>query len=92
MIDEVCPLCESSKHCWNQNQPQLECQCEGNSCNDNGTCCETNCLSCNSEDSKSCTVCRKNIVGNFPHQKCVQSCPHKTYEVLVNKNQLNIIC
>lgn len=91
MIPEACPKCKGSKHCWSQNDLQLECQCKESSCNTNGTCCEASCLSCDSQDAMSCVVCKKNIVGKHPRYKCVESCPHKTYEVLIINNVFGFV-
>lgn len=80
-MSEFCPKCESSKNCWSQNVPQLICNCDASSCHPDENCCSSNCLSCEKEDRSVCNVCRKKVVGSFPIQKCVDSCPSRTYDV-----------
>lgn len=79
-----CPKCEKGiKNCWNQQSSQNECSCNGNSCNANETCCEPSCLSCLDENVKACIVCKQFIAGIYPSQKCVETCPYRSYEVIL---------
>ena len=85
METKLCPLCDKGVgSCWNQQKPQVQCDCGGNSCNANRTCCEPSCLSCRDDIKKDCAVCRQFIAGIYPSQKCVESCPYRSYEVIIN--------
>ncbi|KAJ6635295.1 Insulin-like receptor [Pseudolycoriella hygida] len=68
----------NKSYCWNSHIPQRICpdHCGQRSCDDQGHCCDETCLgSCNSNNTKLCSVCRNLSVGPLNSRQCVDTCP-----------------
>ncbi|KAJ6635921.1 Insulin-like receptor, partial [Pseudolycoriella hygida] len=84
--DMECPVSKQDpniRYCWNRNTCQKICPdvCGSRSCDDEGNCCNEECLgSCQLTNRSNCTVCRKMGVGKLSERKCIDTCPPGTYE------------
>lgn len=79
-LQSYCPLCpQGVKNCWNLHQPQVVCDCNGNSCDSTGKCCDPSCLTCSESGPKVCQVCKK--LENLVDGTCVDTCPVGSLEV-----------
>ena len=83
MLSNLCPKCNDGvENCWSEKHPQKICDCNGNSCNADGSCCGQSCLTCLEDDPNICSVCKQFIAGSS-NQKCVQTCPYAFSEEVI---------
>lgn len=71
------------KHlCWNRQHCQRICPPSCSACNENGVCCNENCLGgCSVNNKNACTVCKNLSIGFGPDRKCANECPSQYYQV-----------